>query len=87
MAQTTVTTQQTRSAATQEGALPLHSLVLLGTMQSPAGPKAMLRTRAGRIRTVEIGSRVKGGKITAIDTGSIIISRNGAGQRLKIPGS
>lgn len=87
MAQIVEITEETRVAATEEGALPLLETVLLGTLTTPNGPKAILRNGFGGVKTVGIGSQINGGEVTAIRDGELFISRSGRGLKLTIPGS
>ncbi len=79
---------QTRigDAATQTGALPRRGLVLLGTFVKPDGPRALLRTGAGRIEQVAPGDRVGGVTIAAIEPGLVHIQTGGSPGRLRIAG-
>ncbi|MCJ7872407.1 hypothetical protein Q4577_04775 [Marinovum sp. 2_MG-2023] len=87
MAQTIDITPETEAAATQQGALPLRETVLLGTITTPKGPKAILRNGFGGVDTVAVGARINGGEVTAIRDGEMFLSRNGRGLKLTIPGS
>lgn len=87
MAQTVEITAETRAAASEEADLPLMQTVLLGTMHGPDGPRALVRTSFGGIETVSVGTRLSGGKVTAIDESALYLSRNGQAVKMTIPGS
>ncbi|MGY3439589.1 MULTISPECIES: hypothetical protein [unclassified Marinovum] len=86
MAQNVKITPETQAAATQSGELPLLETVLLGTLSTPSGPKAILRNGYGGVNTVGIGSHINGGEVTAIGEGEVFISHEGTGLKLTIPG-
>lgn len=87
MAQSVEITAETREAATQQADLPLMQTILLGTMQGPDGPRALVRTGFGATETVSVGARLNGGQVTAIDAGALYLSRGGHAVKLTIPGS
>ncbi|WP_417523859.1 hypothetical protein [Marinovum sp.] len=87
MAQTVTITPETQAAATQKAEMPMLETVLLGTLTSQSGPKAILRNGYGGVNTVGIGSHINGGEVTAIRDGEVFISRDGRGIKLTIPGS
>ncbi len=87
MAQTITITPETQAAATQKAAMPMLETVLLGTMTSQSGHRAMLRNGYGGVSTVEVGAQINGGEVTAIRDGEVFISREGRGIKLTIPGS
>lgn len=86
-----MSTQQTLSndtvadAATQEEALPLSGLSLIGTILAPSGARALLR-QGRRIRQVGTGDRIAGHTVAAIEAGQIVLARGGTTQVLQIPG-
>ncbi|MEZ5674788.1 MAG: hypothetical protein R3D81_05975 [Thalassovita sp.] len=82
--QTTDTNTKTATAATQPEALPLAGLTLLGTILAPKGARALLR-QSGRIKQVSTGDRIGGHVVTSIDSGSILLARNGQVQALRVP--
>ena len=87
MAQTIDITAETREAATQTAKLPLMQTVLLGTMDGPSGPRAIIRNGFGGVETVGIGSYINGGEVTAIRGDTLYLSRGGRGHKMTIPGS
>ncbi|WP_323763444.1 hypothetical protein [Marinovum sp.] len=87
MAQTVKITPETQAAATQQAEMPMLETVLLGTLTSQSGPKAILRNGYGGVTTVGLGAQINGGEVTAIGDGEVIISHEGHGIKLTIPGS
>ena len=87
MAQNVKITPETQAAATQSKELSLMETVLLGTVTTPSGPKAILRNGYGGVETVGLGAQINGGEVTAIGDGEVFISRSGLGLKLTIPGS
>ncbi|AKO97484.1 MAG: hypothetical protein RID15_20435 [Marinovum algicola] len=87
MAQTVKITPETRAAATQKAELPMTETVLLGTLTSQSGTKAILRNGFGGVSTVSVGEHINGGEVTAIRDGEVYISQDGRGIKLTIPGS
>lgn len=71
--------------ATQQDALPLRQLALLGTITGPAGEEALLRGADGRIHRARPGDRIEGVQIIAIDNGSVAIVARGQSYRLDLP--
>ena len=76
---------QTEAAATDENALPLDKLALIGTLNGPSGPAALLRLRRGTIRRVTPGDRIDGAHVRAIGEGEIVLERRTGSQRLSMP--
>lgn len=87
MAQTVKITPETQAAATQSAEMPMLETVLLGTLTSQSGPKAILRNGYGGVSTVGIGTHINGGEVTAIRDGEVFITHEGHGVKLTIPGS
>ncbi|WP_157706677.1 amidophosphoribosyltransferase [Roseovarius faecimaris] len=85
MAETTDTPADTLVAATQEGALPLHGLVLLGTFDKAEGSSALIRTRNGDIRMVQTGDNVGSSTVSAIDDGALYLVSGAHTKRLTLP--
>ncbi|MQY41139.1 hypothetical protein GG681_00645 [Epibacterium sp. SM1969] len=86
-AKTAKTSTRVARTATQADALPTQGMVLIGIFGSESAPEALLRFPSGRLRRVKPGSRLSAGVIEAIDSSSLILSKNGQNKRLKIPGS
>lgn len=74
------------SAATQKQTLPQTDLTLIGTILAPKGARALLRKPAGGVKQVAPGDRIQGHTVTAIAEGTILLTRNGETQTLRIPG-
>lgn len=74
-------------AATIEDAIPLRDIALIGVYGDRNDRRALIRLASGRYVKVEVGSRVDGGTVTAIDTNKLYYSRNGKSYVLEIPGN
>ncbi|EPX79256.1 hypothetical protein [Litoreibacter arenae] len=85
MTETTETPIEALKAATEENTLPMASLALLGTIETPGTIRALLRHSSSKVEIVEAGDVVGGRKIVAIETGAVIFNRNGTAQRLEMP--
>lgn len=86
MAQETDTPQETLAAATTKNALPLNGIALLGTFEKPSGPEALVRYSNGRVEMVGIGDKIGWRQVVAIDSGTLVLMRNGEALRLSMPG-
>ncbi|WP_010140443.1 hypothetical protein [Oceanicola sp. S124] len=73
--------------ATQEEALPMRELALLGTLTGPAGPEALLRLPGGGITRARPGDKLEGVQITAITNGELLLLARGRSFRMTLPGS
>lgn len=74
-------------AATQTGAVDLSETLLLGLINAPEGPRALLRYASGRVKTVAPGDRTRAGKVLAIGEDRVVLAgRNGAQVILTMPG-
>ena len=62
------------SAATQNDVLPTDQLSVLGTLMTPTGPRAILRTSNGHVRTVSVGDRTFNGQVVAIGESRVILN-------------
>ncbi|GGH20471.1 hypothetical protein SAMN05444007_101401 [Cribrihabitans marinus] len=71
-------------AATQQADLGGGGTDILGVFGPQNDLQALVRTPWGRIRTVERGARLQGGRIAAIDAEGVIIQKNGQAYRLKL---
>jgi Tfp pilus assembly protein PilP len=85
MADVTPTSNTTRKAATRQGALPTHGLILLGTFTGADRPRALIR-HGGRVERVQLGDSVGWRRVVAIEDGTLVLMRNGETLRLKVPG-
>jgi len=83
----TETPAATLAAATQESALPLHRITLLGTMHGPSSTRALVRVSGGKVARVEPGDTLDRATVAAIGEGVVILSRGGRAERLSLPGS
>jgi len=84
MTDQTKTPAATLAAATQERALPIARLTLLGTVHGPGTARALLRID-GRIETVSNGDDIDGAIVAAIGEGVVILARGSATERLTLP--
>jgi len=71
--------------ATDQKALDLNELSLLGTMIDPEGPKALVRFAGGDVRKVEPGDRIGLAQVQAIGPGIVQISNLGGVKTLTMP--
>ncbi|WP_106743834.1 hypothetical protein [Yoonia maritima] len=74
-------------AATQDGAIRLRDLNLIGIYGRPNSPRALVRLGNGRYAHVEIGSSLDGGQVTAIGDGILNYVKRGRTVVLELPGS
>ncbi|WP_293573146.1 hypothetical protein [Phaeobacter sp.] len=72
--------------ATQTDALPKGDISLLGLFGESTRMNAMVRLPSGRTRIVQLGSRVSGSEVIAIDHQGLILHRRGESSRLTMPG-
>ena len=79
------TPENVAKLATEEQALDLSGLALLGTMVDPEGPRALLRTAAGDIRKVAPGDRIGRAQVQAISAGAVQISGLAGVDTLRMP--
>ena len=73
--------------ATQEKALPLRELTLIGTMTGPDGPEAPLRLSNGKITRARPGETHDGVQITQIGNGALSGVLRGRSFTMTLPGS
>jgi hypothetical protein len=73
-------------AATQEGAIRLRDLNLIGIYGRPNAPRALVRLSNGRYAHVEVGSSLDGGQVTAIGNGVLNYVKRGRTIVLGLPG-
>ncbi|MDO6591719.1 hypothetical protein DS901_13310 [Loktanella sp. D2R18] len=74
-------------AATQEDAIRLRDLNLIGIYGRPNAPRALVRLGNGRYVHVEVGSDLDGGQVTAIGDGVLNYVKRGRTVVLEVPGS
>jgi len=84
MADGTRTPAKVTQAATNKGALSLRDLTLVGTFIKPR-PEALIRHRSGRIEKVTLGDTVDRKQVVAINSGLVVLMRNGQAENLKMP--
>jgi len=85
MANETTTPAATLAAATQEGALPLRRITLLGTIHGPSNARALVRVSGGKVVRVETGDTLDRATVAAIGEGVVILSRGGRAEELRLP--
>jgi len=71
--------------ATIKNVLNPSTLNLIGVYGTPSNRRALLRLPSGRYVKVEIGDRIDGGRIAAIDVDSLSYVKSGRNRILKIP--
>lgn len=72
--------------ATTEHAIETGSFNLLGLFGSADAMRALVRLPGGRIKTVEPGSKLPGGRqVVAIDTTGVMVARRGQTRRFDMP--
>jgi hypothetical protein len=74
-------------AATQEGAIRLRDLNLIGVYGRANAPRALVRLGNGRYAHVEVGSSLDGGQVTAIGDGVLNYVKRGRTIVLEVPGN
>lgn len=71
--------------ATQNNVISLRQVTLIGVFGSPSNRRALVRLPSGRYVKVEVGDRVDGGRVAAIDTNSLRYTKGGRSILLKMP--
>jgi hypothetical protein len=71
--------------ATQENALNLGRIALIGTMGTESDPQALVRLPGGRITRVAVGDELDGKRVDAIEAERLLMSRNGRQSVLEMP--
>ncbi len=74
------------AAATEENAIRLRNVNLIGVTGTPSNRRAMVRLPSGRFVRVGVGDRLDGGRVAAIGENSLQYVRNGRTITLDIPG-
>lgn len=85
MSTVTETPPQTLAAATQEDALPIHRMTLLGTFDKGSTLSALIRTPDGDIHMLHPGDTLGAATVTAIDMGVLRLSVGQHSARLTLP--
>lgn len=75
------------SAATQQNAISLRKVNLIGVYGSPSNRRALVRMANGRYKKVEVGDRLDGGRVTAIGDAELRYNKSGRSVALKMPRS
>ena len=65
----------------------LGRITLLGTFGSANAPSALVLLPQGITRSVKLGDEIAGGKVAAIETTRLVLSRMGTQQILTMPQS
>lgn len=88
MANETDSPPETLRAATEDNALPLTGVALLGTLVGQDGAAAALvRLPGGSTRRVATGDDIGAGRVVAIDEGALYLERHSHAIKLTMPGS
>lgn len=74
------------AAATQEGALPMGRLTLIGLFGPDTDLTALVRLSGGRIRKVRRGQRLGDGRVAGIDADGLVLQSGDRTRRLTLPG-
>ena len=75
---------KTHTAATVRDALPLGQITLIGTLTGTDAPRALMRTGGGAVRTLDIGDRISGHVVAAIEESRVVLARGADTQVLGI---
>jgi hypothetical protein len=73
--------------ATDEQAITLRGIILIGIYGEAGDRRALVRMQSGRYTKIEVGDRLNGGQVTAIDQDRILYTRNGQTVVLRMPGN
>ena len=71
--------------ATEQNAINLGKVNLIGVYGSPSDRRALVRLKSGRYVKVEVGDRVDGGRVAAIGDGELRYVKGGRNITLKLP--
>ena len=72
-------------AATEENAINLRRVNLIGVSGAPSERRALVRLPSGRFVTVEVGDRLDGGQVAAIGESSLQYVKQGRTITLEVP--
>jgi hypothetical protein len=72
-------------AATDNNALSLGRVALIGVFGTSSDRRALVRMPNGKFKKVSVGDRVDGGRVAAIDEGSLRYTKSGRTVTLKMP--
>jgi hypothetical protein len=73
-------------AATEADALDLGRTALIGTFGAPDARAGLVRMASGRIRRVEAGDRLLGGRVVRVEPDGVLIDQGGTVGRLPLAG-
>lgn len=79
------TPAETAKAATIANALDSRQTTLIGTVTRPETRFALIRHPGGRISRLSVGDPLDGATVTAIDDGTLLLSRKGITETLTLP--
>lgn len=74
-------------AATENNAIALGNVALVGVFGTSSNRRALVRMPNGRFKKVSIGDRVDGGRVAAIDGNSLRYTKGGRSVTLQMPSS
>ncbi|MBM1220849.1 hypothetical protein JQU17_15955 [Ponticoccus sp. SC2-23] len=77
--------QTVASAATQENAINLRQINLIGVYGRPSDRRALVRLSNGRYVRVGVGDRLDGGRVAAIEDNTLSYVKSGRNVTLEIP--
>jgi len=72
-------------AATDNNAIALGRVALVGVFGTTSNRRALVRMPNGRFKKVSVGDRVDGGRVAAIDSGSLRYTKGGRTVTLQMP--
>lgn len=72
--------------ATEENAIRLNRINLIGVFGTPNSRRALVRLSSGRVVRVQVGDRLDGGQVAAIGDGEVRYVKNGRNEVLRIGG-
>ncbi len=73
------------SSATEENAITLRGVNLIGIYGETGDRRALVRLQSGRYTKIEVGDRLNGGQVTAIDKDRVLYVKNGQTVVLRMP--
>ncbi|MEV8467816.1 hypothetical protein AB0T83_13630 [Fluviibacterium sp. DFM31] len=82
---TAASPQKVAKQATRGSGIDLNEINLLGTFGSSRSPRALVRLPSGRVVNVEVGDRIDGGKVSAINQGRLSYVKGGRNVTLTMP--
>ncbi len=79
------TTASVARNATQQNAISLRQVNLIGVYGASSDRRALVRLSSGRYRKVKVGDRIDGGRVAAISTSELRYVKNNRSVVLKMP--